>query len=102
MCSIAPHALDHESLLVLLLTLGLGQPQEVESREIKAHTRALSCVRACRYCEAWLAYASMEQGLRNLREARNVFKRAYSRRLEEGGQTLLCTEWLRFEREEGR
>ncbi|KAF5828241.1 hypothetical protein DUNSADRAFT_17991 [Dunaliella salina] len=54
-----------------------------------------------RYYEAWLAYANMERGLRNLKEARNVFKRAYSRRLEEGGQPLVCAEWLRFEREEG-
>lgn len=55
-----------------------------------------------RYYEVWLAYASMERGLRNLKEARNVFKRAYSRRMEEGGQPLVCAEWLRFEREEGR
>lgn len=27
---------------------------------------------------------------------------ARSRRLEEGGQALLCDAWLRFEREEGR
>ncbi len=55
-----------------------------------------------RYYEVWLAYVNMERGLRNLREARNIFKRAYSRRLEESGQPLLCAEWLRFEREEGR
>ncbi len=55
-----------------------------------------------RYAEAWEAYAAMERSLRNLKEARAVYKRAYSRRLEEGGQLAMCYAWLRFEREEGR
>ena len=55
-----------------------------------------------RYAEAWEATAAMERSLRNIKEARAVYKRAYSRRLEEGGQLALCYAWLRFEREEGR
>jgi hypothetical protein len=35
-------------------------------------------------------------------EARAVYRRCYSRRLEESGQLRLCHAWLRFEREEGR
>ncbi|KAG1673451.1 hypothetical protein FOA52_002217 [Chlamydomonas sp. UWO 241] len=56
---------------------------------------------AGRFYEAWAAYAAMERGLRNLREARGVYKRAYSRKLEEGGQYTICADWLKFEREEG-
>lgn len=37
-----------------------------------------------------------------LQEARALYKRCYSRRLEEGGQLRLCHAWLRMEREEGR
>lgn len=55
-----------------------------------------------RYFEAWEAFASMERAQRHLKEARAVYKRGYGRRLEEGGQVLLCQAWLRFEREEGR
>lgn len=42
-----------------------------------------------------------ERGLRNIKEARGVYKRAYSRRLEENGQYAICMDWLRFEQEEG-
>lgn len=44
----------------------------------------------------------MERGLRQLGAARSLFKRAYSRKFEEGGQLTLAYEWIRFEREEGR
>lgn len=50
----------------------------------------------------WAGYISFERGLRNVREARSLYKRGHSRRLQEGGQLLLCQAWLRFEREEGR
>ena len=43
----------------------------------------------------------MERSLRNIREARGVYKRAHSRKLEEGGQVAICMDWLKFEREEG-
>jgi hypothetical protein len=44
----------------------------------------------------------MERSLRQLGPARALFKRAYSRKFEEGGQVALAYEWLKFEREEGR
>ncbi|KAL4424967.1 hypothetical protein ABPG77_002852 [Micractinium sp. CCAP 211/92] len=56
---------------------------------------------AGRYADAWAAYIDFERRRSNVREARTLYKRAYSRRLEEGGQALLCDAWLRFEREEG-
>jgi hypothetical protein len=49
-----------------------------------------------------VAWATFERTLRRLKEARGVYRRAYSRRCEEGGQYSVCSEWLRFEREEGR
>ena len=49
-----------------------------------------------------MAYVALERQLGNTREARGVYKRGYSRKLEEGGQAALCEAWLRFEREEGR
>jgi hypothetical protein len=49
-----------------------------------------------------VAWATFERTLRRLKEARAVYRRAYSRRCEEGGQYSVCAEWLRFEREEGR
>jgi hypothetical protein len=55
-----------------------------------------------RYADVWLGYAAFERSLRAVREARGVFKRAYARKMEEGGQAVVCAEWLRFEREEGR
>lgn len=55
-----------------------------------------------RYAEAWIAAADFERAQRNIREARGVYRRAHSRRFEEGGQYSVCTAWLRFEREEGR
>ncbi len=55
-----------------------------------------------KYYESWASYAAMERSLRNIKEARGVYKRAYSRRLEEGGQVAICTDWLKLEREEGR
>jgi hypothetical protein len=45
---------------------------------------------------------TMERALRQLGPARALFKRAYSRKYEEGGQVTLAYEWLKFEREEGR
>ncbi|KAF6257164.1 hypothetical protein COO60DRAFT_1271527 [Scenedesmus sp. NREL 46B-D3] len=55
-----------------------------------------------RYCETWLAWVTMERALRQLGPARALFRRAYSRKYEEGGQVTLAYEWLKFEREEGR
>ena len=54
-----------------------------------------------RYYESWASFALMERSLRNIREARGVYKRAHSRKLEEGGQVAACMDWLKFEREEG-
>ncbi|WIA33569.1 hypothetical protein OEZ86_006693 [Tetradesmus obliquus] len=54
-----------------------------------------------RYCETWLAWVAQERALRQLGPARSIFKRAYSRKFEEGGQVTLAYEWLKFEREEG-
>ena len=54
-----------------------------------------------KYYEVWLSYADMERSLGHIKEARGVYKRGFGRRLEEGGQMVLCTAWLRFEREEG-
>jgi hypothetical protein len=60
------------------------------------------CPHECRYAESWAGYIALERGLRNLREARTLYKRCHSRRFLEGGQTQLCEAWLRFEQEEGR
>ena len=54
-----------------------------------------------RFYESWASYALLERSLRHIKEARGVYKRAYSRKLEEGGQVALCADWLKFEREEG-
>ncbi|KAF8058134.1 sart3 [Scenedesmus sp. PABB004] len=54
-----------------------------------------------RYAETWLAWAAMERSLRELGAARSLFKRAYSRKYEAGGQVALAYEWMKFEREEG-
>ncbi|GAB4820618.1 hypothetical protein N2152v2_007664 [Parachlorella kessleri] len=56
---------------------------------------------AGRYADCWQAYIELERRLGNAREARGLYKRCYSRRLEEGGQAVLCEAWLRFERELG-
>ena len=45
---------------------------------------------------------AMERGQRHVSKARTLYKRCYSRRLQEGGQAAICEAWLRFEREEGR
>lgn len=73
------------------------------------HIRALTiavCIlprpRCPRYADTWAAYIDMERRRRNLKQARTLYKRVYTRRLEEGGQVLMCEAWLRFEREEGR
>ncbi|KAI8465892.1 MAG: hypothetical protein J3K34DRAFT_452483 [Monoraphidium minutum] len=55
-----------------------------------------------RYYETWAAYVAMERALRAVPQARGVYRRAWSRKLEEGGQLAVCCDWLRFEREEGR
>jgi hypothetical protein len=58
---------------------------------------------AClRTWDAWSAYIQMERSTRCLREARGLYKRVYSRKLDHEGQVAACLEWLRFEREEGR
>jgi hypothetical protein len=44
----------------------------------------------------------MERALRAIPEVRAIYKRAWSRKFEEGGQLAVCYDWLRFEREEGR
>lgn len=44
----------------------------------------------------------MERALRAVPAARGVYRRAWSRKLDGGGQLVLCYDWLRFEREEGR
>lgn len=54
-----------------------------------------------RYVEAWLGYTTMLVGSGNTAQARRVYKRGYSRKLEEGGQLFLCEAWLRLEREHG-
>lgn len=55
-----------------------------------------------RYSEVWLAYASMERHLRHLPEARAVYRRAVTKKMEDQGQYVAALEWLKFEREEGR
>ncbi len=55
-----------------------------------------------RSSEAWAGYIAMERGLRNVREARTLYKRCYTRRFADGSQPAMCHAWLRFEREEGR
>ncbi len=55
-----------------------------------------------RFYEAWASFIALERSLRNLKEARALYKRAYLRKLEEGGQVAICADWLKFEREEGR
>ena len=54
-----------------------------------------------RYYEPWAAAVQMERALRCAPQARALYRRAWSRRLEDGGQLAICLDWLRFEREEG-
>ncbi|KAA6422191.1 MAG: hypothetical protein FRX49_07942 [Trebouxia sp. A1-2] len=56
---------------------------------------------AARYVETWIGYITMLIGSDNTGQARRVYKRGYSRKLEEAGQLFLCQAWLRFEREHG-
>ncbi|KAL4858071.1 Squamous cell carcinoma antigen recognized by T-cells 3 [Chlorella vulgaris] len=56
---------------------------------------------AGRHADTWAAYVDFERRRGHTREARTLYKRCYSRKMEEGGQALLCDAWLRFEREEG-
>lgn len=51
--------------------------------------------------EVWNGYIAMEVSLGNLAEARTIYKRCYSRRLEGNGTEVLCEAWLCFERENG-
>eukprot|EP00249_Psilotum_nudum_P016992 c26096_g1_i2 orf=158-2560(+) len=51
--------------------------------------------------EVWQGYISMEISLDNIKEARTLYKRGYSRRLERNGTEMMCEAWLRFEREHG-
>jgi len=62
----------------------------------------MPCVEVARYAETWAGYIAMERTRRNVREARSLYKRCHSRRLQDGGQAAICMAWLRFEREEGR
>lgn len=56
---------------------------------------------AARYVESWVAYITMLVGSGIIDQARRVYKRGYSRNLEEGGRVFLCEAWVRFEREHG-
>ncbi|KAL2609096.1 hypothetical protein R1flu_027669 [Riccia fluitans] len=51
--------------------------------------------------EVWQGYISMELSLKNIKEARSIYRNCYSRRLEGNGTQLMCYAWLRFEREHG-
>ena len=54
-----------------------------------------------RYIEPSVAYVTMLVGAGNHAQARRIFKRGYSRNMEENGRVFLCEAWLRFEREHG-
>ena len=54
-----------------------------------------------RYIESWVGYITMLVGSSNHEQARRVYKRGYSRSLEENGRLFLCEAWVRFEREHG-
>ena len=57
---------------------------------------------ACRTTEAWAAYIALEVNAGHEREARSLYKRSYSRRMDDPhGQLSLCEAWVRFERERG-
>lgn len=43
----------------------------------------------------WLGYADSMRRHGHTSEARAIFKRAYTRQLEDGGQKALCEAWLR-------
>ncbi|CAM6111706.1 unnamed protein product [Calypogeia fissa] len=51
--------------------------------------------------EVWQGYISMELALKNIKEARAIYRSCYSRRLEGSGTEVMCSAWLRFEREHG-
>ncbi|XP_031498749.1 uncharacterized protein LOC116263234 [Nymphaea colorata] len=51
--------------------------------------------------EVWQGYIAMEIGLKNIHEARSIYKRCYSKRFSGSGSKDICTSWLRFEREYG-
>ncbi|CAN6475359.1 unnamed protein product [Victoria cruziana] len=51
--------------------------------------------------EVWQGYIAMEVRLRNIHEARSIYKRCYSKRFSGSGSKDICTSWLRFEREYG-
>jgi hypothetical protein len=81
--------------LLLLLSANVSAP----------HCTALlplPCQPCRRYCDAWCSYAAWQRALRRLGAARRVYSRGHGRKLVEGGQLVLCYDWLRFEREEGR
>ena len=56
---------------------------------------------ASHYVESWVGYVTMLVLSGNHEQARRVYKRGYSRKLEEGSQPFLCEAWVRFEREHG-
>ena len=54
-----------------------------------------------RYVESSVAYITMLASSGNYTQARRVYKKMYTRNLEENGRALLSEAWLRFEREHG-
>lgn len=56
---------------------------------------------AGKYADTWVGYLTMLVGAGSYTEGRKVYKRVYSRPLEEHGQVMLCEAWTRFEREHG-
>ncbi|EOA15464.1 hypothetical protein CARUB_v10004280mg [Capsella rubella] len=50
---------------------------------------------------AWNAYIDMEVHLGNIKEARSIYRRCYTRKFDGTGSEDLCKGWLRFEREHG-
>nr|GEX20093.1 squamous cell carcinoma antigen recognized by T-cells 3 [Tanacetum cinerariifolium] len=51
--------------------------------------------------EAWQAYISMETEMGNIKEARSLYKRCYTRRFSGTGSEDICNSWIQFEREFG-
>ncbi|XP_020589092.1 squamous cell carcinoma antigen recognized by T-cells 3 isoform X2 [Phalaenopsis equestris] len=51
--------------------------------------------------EAWQGYIAMEVRMGHINEARSIYKRCYSKRLQGTGSEDICHSWLRFEREYG-
>lgn len=57
---------------------------------------------ARKHCESWLMYTEMEKRLGNVKETTKIYKSAILSGALDGSQKAsLCSEWARFEREEG-